>query len=217
MTKDEFVRYIDYAVLKPESTDDFIINECKFALDANVINFCVHSNKVSLIKPLLEGSTTLLGAVAGFPTGAHTPYIKGLEAEEAADHGAQEIDMVMNIGALKSRNHALVKEDIETVVRASGVLVKVILETAYLTEEEIIMACRISEDAGASYVKSSTGFAHEGAKLEKLNIMKKAVSDKMKLKASGGISDLKTALTFIESGCSRIGTSRLSSILKEFD
>lgn len=215
ITEKELVRTIDFAILKPEWTDRQILDACAYAVKSNVINVCVHANKVALVQPLLKGTDTLIGTVVGFPTGCHTPFIKGKEAEEVVRLGAQEVDMVMDFGALKSQNFHLVKEDIQTVVNASGVDVKVILETAYLSNEEIVTACQIAEDAGAAYVKTSTGMATEGATLEKVAVMKASVSDKVKIKASGGIGDLKTAIAFLEAGCSRLGTSRLKMLLAE--
>lgn len=215
ITENELVRTIDFAILKPEWTDRQIMDACAFAVKSNVINVCVHANKVALVQPLLKGTDTLIGTVVGFPTGCHTPYIKGKEAEEVVRQGAQEVDMVMDYGALKSQNFHLVKEDIQTVVKACGVDVKVILETAYLTHDEIAAACRIAEESGAVYVKTSTGVADEGATLEKVAVMKASISEKMKIKASGGISDLKTAVAFLEAGCSRLGTSRLKNLLDE--
>ena len=215
ISKEVLVRTIDFAILKPEWTDQQILDACAYAVESNVINVCVQANKVSLIRPLIKGTTTLLGTVVGFPTGCHSPLIKGREAEEVVKNGAQEVDMVMDYGALLSGNFDLVKEDISTVVRAAGVDVKVILETAYLNKEEIIRACQISEEAGAAFVKTSTGLAHEGATLENVRIMKASVSEKMKIKAAGGIRDLQTAVDFLDAGCSRLGTSSLEAILKE--
>lgn len=217
ITKEELVRTIDFAILKPEWSDAQILDACRYAVASNAINVCVHANKVPLIHPLLQGSQTLLGTVVGFPTGCHSPYIKGKEAEEAVRLGAQEVDMVMDYGALKSKKYDLVKDDIQTVVQASGVDVKVILETAFLDSKEIAIACRLAEEAGAAYVKTSTGLVHEGATLEKVAIMKASVSPRVKIKASGGIRDLKTVLAFLEAGCSRIGTSSLEQILRELE
>jgi deoxyribose-phosphate aldolase len=216
ISKNALLRTIDFAILKPEWTDHQILEACTFAVKENVVNVCVHANKVSLIRPITQGTTTLLGTVVGFPTGCHTPYMKGREAEEVVRFGAQEVDMVMNYGALRSQQYDLVLEDIKTVVQASGVDVKVILETAFLTKDEIIRACQISEEAGAAYVKTSTGLAHEGATLDNVRLMKASVSETMKIKAAGGIRDLKTALGFLDAGCARLGTSSLEAILKEW-
>lgn len=216
-TKEQLVRTIDFAILKPEWTDEEIVKACRYAVKENVINVCVQANKVALIRPIVEGSSTLLGTVVGFPTGCHTPYIKGKEAEETVRLGAQEIDMVLNYGALRSKNYALVKEDIQTVVQAGGVPIKVILETAFLTKEEIAVACKLSEEAGAAFVKTSTGLVHEGATLENIAIMKASVGPTVKIKAAGGIRNLDTALAFLDAGCSRLGTSSLELILSELE
>ncbi|SHE30602.1 deoxyribose-phosphate aldolase [Alkalibacter saccharofermentans] len=217
ITKEQLVRYIDHSLLKPNLTNEDIINGCLYAKDLNCVSVCVNSNRVKMAYDVLKDTQTAVGTVVGFPSGAHTTYIKALETEEAYKNGATEIDMVIDIGAIRSGDIDYVRNDISEVVKSSPAIVKVILETAYLTDEEIILGSKLCEEAGAHYVKTSTGFAHEGATIKNILLMKNAVSDKMKIKAAGGITDLKFSLELIEAGCTRLGTSKTTQILAELD
>ncbi|HCX64786.1 MAG TPA: deoxyribose-phosphate aldolase [Eubacteriaceae bacterium] len=217
MKKEELVRYIDHSLLKPNLTNDEIIAGCEYAKELNCVSVCVNANRVKMAAEVLKGTDTAVGTVIGFPSGAHTTAIKVAETKEAYENGATEMDMVIDIGALRSGDIDLVREDIAAVVKASPAIVKVILETAYLTPEEVKTASELCEQAGAHYVKTSTGFAHEGATIENIRIMREAVSDKMKIKAAGGIKDLAACLQLIEEGCTRLGTSRTKQILAELD
>ncbi len=217
ITKEELAKYIDHSLLRAQLTNDEIIEGCNYAKELNCVSVCVNSNRVKMAAEILTGSSTAVGTVVGFPSGAHTSYIKAKETEEAYNNGAVEIDMVIDIGAMRSGDYDFVREDIKAVVKASPAIVKVILENAYLTKEEIAIASKLCEEAEAHYVKTSTGFAMSGAILEDIMIMKNAVSNKMKVKAAGGITDLKFALELIEAGCTRLGTSKTAQILAELD
>ncbi|MFZ7120461.1 MAG: deoxyribose-phosphate aldolase [Eubacteriaceae bacterium] len=216
MTKEQLVRFIDHSLLKPNLTYEDIEKGCIYAKETDCISVCVNVNRVKFASEILLGSNTVVGTVVGFPSGAHTSFIKAKETEEAFNNGAVEIDMVIDIGALRSGNYDFVRDDIKHVVKASPAIVKVILETAYLCDEEIIIGSKLCEEAGANYVKTSTGFASEGATLRNINLMKNAVSDNMKIKAAGGITNLEFSLELIKAGCSRLGTSRTKQILSEY-
>ncbi|MFZ7131220.1 MAG: deoxyribose-phosphate aldolase [Eubacteriales bacterium] len=215
ITRYELARTIDHSLLKPNLTYEDVKLGCEYAKENQCISVCVNANRVKFAVALLKGSETLVGTVVGFPSGAHTTSIKAKETEEAYQDGAQEIDMVMDIGALKSGKYDVVKRDIIEVVKAAPATIKVILETAYLSDEEIIIASKCCEEAGAHYVKTSTGFAHEGATLKNIQLMKNAVSNHMKIKAAGGIFTLEFSLQLLEAGCHRLGTSKTKQIFAE--
>lgn len=198
-------KYIDYTNLKPEATTEDIEKLCETAKKHGYASVCVNSRYVALCKKLLEGSDVRVACVVGFPLGAMSIGAKAFEAKKAVEDGADEIDMVIAVGALKEGDRAYVYADIKS-VRACGATVKVILETCLLTDEEIATACGICAEAGADFVKTSTGFSKGGATLHAVEIMK-ANCGKCKIKASGGIRDYDTAVRYIEAGVSRIGTS----------
>jgi len=209
-------KYIDHTNLKSTTTDEEIVKLCHEAKENNFKAVCVNPSYVKLAKRELADSEAVICTVIGFPLGANLTEIKCIEASKAVEDGATEIDMVINIGYLKSKNYEYVKRDIEEVVIASkNNLVKVILETCYLDEFEIKRACEISMEAGADFVKTSTGFGTAGAKLEDIKLMKEIVGEKMKIKASGGIKSFETALSFINAGADRIGTSSGVTIVNE--
>ena len=214
MNKLEFARYVDHSLLKPNLTQEQIISGCKLAMDLQCASVCVNHVSIALSRDALQGSAVAVGTVIGFPSGAHTAYVKAREAEDAYRLGAVELDMVINVGALKSGRHAEVLKDIEAVVNATPGIVKVILEPCFLTDEEKALGSKLAEEAGAHYVKTSTGFASGGATLEDVRLIKGSVSDGMKIKAAGGIADLYFCLKLIEAGCSRIGISRTADIVK---
>ncbi|NLI09978.1 MAG: deoxyribose-phosphate aldolase, partial [Elusimicrobia bacterium] len=175
---------------------------------------CVNPAYVSLAARLLRGSTVKVCTVIGFPLGSTTPTVKAIEARDAIAAGADEIDMVINIGALKSGNDALVLEDIKAVREATrGKILKVIIETAYLTKDEKIRACKMSKQAGADFVKTSTGFGPHGATAEDVKLMRETVGPDMGVKASGGIRDTKTAEEMVKAGATRLGTSASVAIV----
>ncbi len=200
--------YIDHTILKPEATVKDVEKVCEEALARNFAAVCVNPCFVGHAAGLLKGSNVGLATVVGFPLGASTIAVKVREAEDAIKNGATEIDMVMAIGFFKSGNFKRVEEDIREVVRvAAGKPVKVIIETCFLSPDEITKASLICADAGAAYVKTSTGFGSRGATIEDVKIIKAAVGNRSRIKASGGIKTKEQALAMIEAGASRIGTS----------
>ncbi len=204
--------YIDYTFLKPIATERDIINVCKIAKANKYFSVCINGCYVKLAKELLKDTDVKVCTVVGFPLGAMSTESKIAEATNAIADGADEIDMVINLGYLKSRNYVSVLRDISDVKRAVGdVTLKVIIEISELNKNEIVKACEIAVDANADFVKTSTGFASGGATFTAVKIMKKTVKDNAKIKASGGVSDFESAVKYLESGADRIGTS---SVLK---
>jgi len=209
-------RYIDHTNLKPTATPEDIKNLCGEAKKFGFKAVCVNSCYVALASELLKGSDVLVCAVAGFPLGAMSTAAKKFEAEEAVKDGAGEIDMVMNIGLAKDGDWKGIEEDILAVKQAArGAVLKVIIETCYLTDEEKIAACEAAVRAGAEFVKTSTGFGPAGATIEDVRLMKKAVEGKALVKAAGGVRDKATALAMIEAGADRLGTSNGVAIIQE--
>jgi len=208
MTREEIARYIDHTNLNPKASSLDIEHLCKEALQYGFAAVCVNPCRVRQAAELLEGSGVNVASVIGFPFGATLSEVKALETEHVIRDGANEIDMVINIGGLKDGNCEFVLKDISAVVKAgSGAIVKVILECCYLTNEEKVLACRLSAEAGADFVKTSTGFGSGGATIEDVMLLRRSVPAHMGVKAAGGIRDFKTAYAFIEAGASRIGTS----------
>lgn len=209
-------KFIDHTLLKPTATATDIKNLCKEAIDNDFFAVCVNSCYVELAKKELKNSGVKVCSVVGFPLGAMHTDAKAFEAKLAIDNGADEVDMVINLGLIKSQNWEMVQKDIEMVKNAIGnKVLKVILETSYLNEEEITKVCEIAVLAQADYLKTSTGFASNGATEEDVRLMKKAVNNQAKIKASGGIRDLSTALTFIKLGVTRIGSSSGVKIISQ--
>lgn len=205
---------IDHTLLKPEATLDEIKRVCEEARKYHFATVCVNSVYAGTVAELLRGSSTKAIAVVGFPLGAASTASKAFEAREAIRAGAQEIDMVINIGALKSRDYALVLEDIRAVVEASKPYpVKVILETSSLNEDQKVITCALSKAAGAAFVKTSTGFASGGATSEDIALMRRVVGPEMGVKASGGIRTYEDAAKMIAAGASRIGASASVAIV----
>lgn len=212
----EINKYIDHTILKAVATEEDIIQLCNEAREYKFFSVCVNSSYVQLAKKNVAGTDVKVCSVVGFPLGAMSAEAKVFEAEQAVRDGASEIDMVINIGFLKSKKLDKVEEEIRSIKKAIGdTLLKVIIETCYLTREEIDVASRLAVKAGAEYVKTSTGFGTAGAEKDNVEIMKRAVEGRAKIKASGGIKNLETALKFIELGVDRIGTSSGVSIVKE--
>ena len=200
--------YIDHTMLAPQATVSQIRKLCEEAVKYHFASVCVNSCHVALCAELLKGTGVNVCTVVGFPLGAMSTKAKAFEAECAVADGAVEIDMVINVGALKDENWTFVEDDIRAVKKAcGGKLLKVILETCLLTDDEIVRACQLSEAAGADYVKTSTGFSKGGATAEAVSLMRKTVGDRLGVKASGGIRDRESALTMIEAGASRLGCS----------
>lgn len=201
-------KYIDHTILKPETNQEQVKKIIEEAKEYDFASVCVNPTWVKYASQELRETNVKVCTVIGFPLGATTPAVKAFETKDAISNGADEIDMVINIGALKSGNDALVLEDIKAVVEASGdQLVKVIIETCLLTEEEKIKACFLSKEAGADYVKTSTGFSTGGATVADVALMRKTVGSEMGVKASGGARSYEDAIAFIEAGATRIGAS----------
>lgn len=219
MSPDELARMIDHTLLKPDATAAAIERLCAEARRHGFFSVCVNPAHVARCKALLGGSSVKVCTVAGFPLGAQLPETKAFEARQAVLDGADEVDMVINVGALKDEDDSLVLRDIQGVVgacRAGGALSKVILETALLTDEEKVRACELSMRAGADFVKTSTGFAGGGATAADVALMSRAVAPgRLGVKASGGIRTYDDALTMIAAGATRIGASASVAIIEE--
>ncbi|HML36655.1 MAG TPA: deoxyribose-phosphate aldolase [Bacillota bacterium] len=211
-------QYFDHTILKPEATEADIAKLCGEAREYEFYAVCVNSCYVPLAVELLEGTDVKVASVVGFPLGACSTEVKAFETEYACSEGADEIDMVIHVGAMKEKRYDYVREDIATVVAVAlehDAIVKVILETCLLTDEEIIKACELSMEAGAAFVKTSTGFSKEGATAHHVALMKQTVGKDLRVKASGGIRDLPKTLEMIEAGADRIGASASVEIFKE--
>lgn len=203
-----FQDYIDHTLLKATATESAIKNLCSEAMANQFYAVCVNSGYVSIAKEELHNSKVKLAAVIGFPLGAMATPAKVAEAKYCMEMGADEVDMVINVGWLKDGLHTAIVEEIKSIKKAIGKgVLKVIIETCYLTPLEIRTASKLVMDGGANFVKTSTGFGTSGATIEDVKIMKETVGDTIKIKASGGIRDKETALKYIELGVSRIGTS----------
>lgn len=215
----EIAKYIDHTLLKPEATKDQVEKLCAEAKQYNFASVCVNPTWVKLASELLEGTDVKVCTVIGFPLGANTPETKSFESVNAVTNGATEVDMVINIGALKSGNTELVQKDIEAVVNAvkGKALVKVIIETSLLTYEEKRTACELSVKAGADYVKTSTGFSNGGATVEDIKLMRETVGPDIGVKASGGVRTAEDAKAMIEAGATRIGASSGIAIVEGYN
>ncbi len=209
-------KYIDHTILKATATKTDILKICDEAYRYNFKSVCVNPYWVNFAKQILDGTDILVCTVIGFPLGANSSEVKAFEAIKAIADGADEIDMVINIGEAKDHNYEAVYNDIKAVVDASnGVLVKVILETCYLTEEEIMEVCLCAKRANADFVKTSTGFGTAGATVEHVVLMKQTVGDDMQVKASGGVKNINDYNNMISAGATRIGTSNGVTLIKE--
>ena len=207
---------IDHTLLKPEATKQEIETLCQEAIEHKFFSVCVNPTWVSTAKELLAGSGVKVCTVIGFPLGATTAETKAFEAKNAIENGAEEVDMVINIGALKDKNDDLVEKDIRAVVEAAKgkALTKVIIETSLLTNEEKVRACELAVKASANFVKTSTGFSGGGAAVEDIELMRKTVGPNIGVKASGGVRNTEDAKKMIEAGATRIGASSGVAILK---
>jgi deoxyribose-phosphate aldolase len=214
----EIARTIDHTLLKPEATRAQIETLCAEAHQHGFATVCVNPTWVALCSDLLRGSETGVCTVVGFPLGATLPEVKAEEAARTVALGAREVDMVINVGALKSDDYRTVERDVAAVVEASrpgGALVKVIIEAALLTDDEKVEACVISKAAGASFVKTSTGFGPGGATAADVALMRRVVGPEMGVKAAGGVRDLKSAQAMLDAGADRIGASVGVKIVQE--
>jgi len=211
-----YANMIDHTLLKAEATKEQIEKLCAEAKEFGFASVCVNPTWVKYCSELLQNSDVLVCTVIGFPLGANTPAVKAFEAKDAIANGAQEVDMVINIGALKDQNFEQVQADIEAVVEAAkgSAIVKVIIETCLLTEEEKVKACELSVAAGADYVKTSTGFSTGGATAEDIALMRKTVGPELGVKASGGVRSLEDMQKMVEAGATRIGASSGVAIMK---
>ncbi|MBO4106641.1 deoxyribose-phosphate aldolase [Streptococcus suis] len=208
-------KFIDHTVLKPETSQAQVEQVLAEAKEYDFASVCINPTWVAFAAKGLKDSEVKVCTVIGFPLGANTPAVKAFETKDAIANGADEIDMVINIGALKDKNYDLVFEDIKAVVDASGdKLVKVIIETCLLSDEEKVKACELSKEAGADFVKTSTGFSTGGATVEDVALMRKTVGPDMGVKASGGARSYEDAIAFIEAGATRIGASSGVAIMK---
>lgn len=211
-------KYIDHTILKATATESDIVKLCNEAKAYNFKSVCVNPANVAYAKRLLNGSDVLVCTVIGFPLGANTINIKMLETVDAINNGADEIDMVINVAKAKDDDFAYIENEIKAVVSAAGGrCVKVILETCYLTNEEIVKACNAAKIAKASFVKTSTGFGTAGATAEHVALMKQTVGDELQVKASGGIRTLDDVERMIAAGATRIGASAGVQIMKELE
>ncbi|BEJ51948.1 deoxyribose-phosphate aldolase [Lentilactobacillus buchneri subsp. silagei] len=216
ITTAQLAKYLDHTNLKPEATEASIRQTCEEAIKYNTASVCINSHWIPLAAELLKDTTVNPITVVGFPLGATNTETKVYEAITAIDDGAEEIDMVLNVGELIGGNLDYVTADIQAVaeaVHAKHKMLKVIFETSLLNDEQIVNACHASEAAGADYVKTSTGFSTEGATLHNVALMRKTVGNKLGVKASGGIHSRQEALAMIEAGASRLGVSATVKIL----
>lgn len=219
ITYDELAKVIDHSLLRPELTEADVIAGCQLAARYETATVCVKPCDVKLAKEVLQGSGVKVSTTIGFPHGAHVTAVKVAEAQQAMDDGAVELDMVLNIGKLRSGRTDYVRTDIQAVCNAAharGAKVKVILENAYLTDEQKVLACNLAEAAGADWVKTSTGFAPTGATLEDLRLMRRSVGEAVQVKAAGGVRTLTALLDVIDAGANRCGATATAAMLDEF-
>ncbi len=208
MKKNEVAKLIDHTLLKAVATPEQIAKLCKEAAEYHFASVCVNPCHVAQCARLLAGTGVAVCTVIGFPLGANTPQTKAFETRDAIANGATEVDMVINVGALKAGDNDAVCDDIRAVVEAAhGVLVKVIIEACYLTDEEKVMACEAATRAGANFVKTSTGFGTGGATAHDVALMKRSIGPGMRIKAAGGIRTLEDTVAMVEAGATRIGAS----------
>lgn len=209
-------KYIDHTLLKAVATSDEILKLCQEAVENDFKSVCVNPCWVNFCKQVLKGSNVLVCTVIGFPLGANDTSVKAFETTKAISDGADEIDMVINVGRAKMHDYDYIYNDIKTVVDAcNGVLLKVIIETCYLTDEEKVEVCLKAKEAGADYVKTSTGFGTGGATLDDVSLMNKTVGPEVLVKASGGVRVKEDFIKMKEAGASRIGTSNGVSLISK--
>jgi deoxyribose-phosphate aldolase len=218
-TLEQVAKTIDHSILKPDFTYADVEAGAALALKFNTASYCIRPMDVAVVAEALAGSTVNVCTVIGFPHGSTTSAVKAFETADAIKNGAVEIDMVINVSALLSGDYDFVENDIRGVVEvahAAGASVKVIFETAFLNDELIVKACELTERAGADYVKTSTGFASEGATLHNVKLMKSTVGDRLKVKSSGGVRTLDQLIDYMDAGVTRSGCSATAQVLEEF-
>lgn len=207
---ENYSKYFDHTILKPEASEEMVKKVVKEAIDNNLMSVCVNQYRTKMVVEMLKGTNIKTCTVVGFPLGAVSSEVKAYETEMAVKDGADEIDMVINIGAVKDGNYGYVEEDIRKVRKScEGKILKVIIETCLLSDDEKIKVCQIAKRAGADFVKTSTGFSTGGATEQDVRLMRETVGEDMGVKASGGIRDTETARKMIKAGASRLGTSAL--------
>ena len=219
LTYRDVAKTIDHSLLRPELDDAFVEAGCRLAAEYDVASVCVRPADVRRAAAILTGTDVAVGTTIGFPHGNHLTETKVFEARRALADGATELDMVIQIGALKSGRDAYVQADIEAVVEvahAAGAIVKVIFENAYLTDDEKVRACRLTEAAGGDFVKTSTGFAPSGATHEDLALMRRSVSSSVQVKAAGGVRTLDALLEVMALGVTRVGATATKAMLDDF-
>ena len=219
MNKQEFLSMADHTILKADATKDKVDKILEFAKANHTASVCINPYYVKYASEYLKGSGVKVCTVIGFPLGQNTKEVKVFETKDAIKNGAEEIDMVINVPALKDKNYDFVKSEIKEIydaVKESNKLLKVIIENAYLTDEEKVKVCEICKEVGVDFVKTSTGFAPTGATASDVKIMKATVGDKCKIKAAGGIKNKADVDALYEAGATRFGVSRTEEILKEF-
>ena len=217
-TCNDIAQMIDHSLLRPELTEEDVRKGCEIAKKYKAATVCCRPSEVILVKQLLQDSDVKTTTVVGFPHGYNKTETKVFEAEQAIEDGAVELDMVINIGKLIDGDYDYVKKDIQAVVELAhshNVAVKVIFENFYLTDEQKKVACQLSEEAGVDFVKTSSGFAGGGATIEDLQLMRASVSEKVQVKAAGGVRDLDMALKVRKIGCTRFGATRTDTIMEE--
>lgn len=216
MKKEELAKMIDHTILKPQATKKSIENLCKEALEYKFASVCINPTNIELAAKMLKGSEVKVCTVIGFPLGANTTEVKVFETKDAIAKGANEVDMVINIGKLKDKDYDYVQKDIKSVVEAADkkAVTKVIIETCLLTDDEKIMACKLAKDAGADFVKTSTGFSTGGATPADIKLMRETVGPDMGVKASGGVRSIEDAEAVIKNGATRIGASSSIEIVE---
>ncbi|MFM1957181.1 MAG: hypothetical protein RLZ41_580 [Actinomycetota bacterium] len=218
-TLEQVAKTIDHSILKPDFTYADVAAGAELALKYNTASYCIRPMDVAAAAKALTGSTVNVCTVIGFPHGSTTTATKAFETQDAISNGATEIDMVINVSALLSGDFDYVEKDIRAVVEvahAKGASVKVIFETAFLNDEQIVKACELTERAGADYVKTSTGFASEGATTHNVSLMKLSVGDRLKVKSSGGVRTLDQLIDYMDIGVTRSGCSATAQVLEEF-
>jgi deoxyribose-phosphate aldolase len=219
LTERDIAKTIDHSLLRPELDDAFVEEGCRLAAKYDVASVCVRPADVRRAKAILDGTDVKVGTTIGFPHGNHTTEVKVVEARQALADGATELDMVLQIGALKSGRDQEVEDDIRAVVEvahAAGAIVKVIFENAYLTDDEKVRACRLTEAAGGDFVKTSTGFAPSGATHDDLRLMRASTSSHVAVKAAGGVRTLDALLEVMALGVTRIGATATEAIIEDF-
>ena len=215
LTKEEFLSYVDHSLLKPNLTLDEVVSGLEYAAEVKAKAVCITPHRLDIASDVLAGTDVIIGTVAAFPSGAHATEVKVFETQKCYEAGATEVDMVIDIGALLSGREDMVRDDIRAVVQASPAHVKVILETAYLTDEQILRGSALVSEAGAAFVKTSTGFATTGATPENVALLRKGAAPETQVKAAGGLQTLEQVKAVIAAGADRVGISRTKEILAE--